>query len=223
VLSAQTNTAVIRGVVSDPGTTIGRDAGPYSDLYNRRTDYGPSANDVKNRLSFSSVYELPVGPGKAHLAKSVLGQINGGWTLGNVTVLQSGPPMSVTTQNNNTFAQSAGSQRSDVSRDPNLPSDQRSVLKWFDIAAFTQPANFSFGSSGCNIVRAPGLVKFDFSQMRNFKLHERYYLPVRGESFNAFNHTNFSAPGGTFGGAGFGTISASGPARQLQIGMRFAF
>ncbi len=96
---------------NDPGTTIGRDAGPYSNLYNRRADYGPSANDVRNRVSFSSVYELPFGPGKPHLTKSVLGQIIGGWTLGNVTVVQSGPPMSVTTQNNNTFAQSAGSQR----------------------------------------------------------------------------------------------------------------
>ncbi len=66
-------------------------------------------------------------------------------------------------------------------------------------------------------------MNFDFSLMRNFKFHERYNLQMRGESFNAFNHTNFSAPGGTFGGAGFGTISASGPARQLQVGMRFAF
>jgi hypothetical protein len=63
----------------------------------------------------------------------------------------------------------------------------------------------------------------DFSVMRNFRFGERYNLQVRGESFDALNHTNFSAPGGTFGGAGFGTISASSPARQLQVGARFSF
>ena len=208
---------------NDTGTTVGRDAGPYSNLYNRRLDYGPSANDVHHRMSFSSVYELPFGPGKAYLTKSLLGKIAGGWTIGNVTIVQSGPPMSVTTQTNNTNSFSAGSQRPDVVRSPNLASDERTVTRWFDTSAFLQPANFTFGNSGRNIVRVPGLFTMDFSVMRIFRFAERFSLEVRGESFNALNHTNFSAPGGTFGGAGFGTISGSGPARLNQVGMRFAF
>jgi len=208
---------------NDIGTTAGRDAGPYSNLYNRLADYGPSANDIHHRLSFSSVYELPFGRGRAHLTKGVLSWVAGGWTIGNVTIVQSGPPMSVTTQTNNTNSFSAGSQRPDVLRDPNLPSDQRTVIRWFDTSAFAQPANFTFGNSGRNIVSAPGLFSMDFSVMRNFRFGERYSLQVRGESFNALNHTNFSPPGGTFGGSGFGTISASGPARLMQVGMRFAF
>ena len=208
---------------NDTGSTVGRDAGPYSNLYNRRADYGPSANDVRHRVSLSSVYDLPFGRGRAYLSKGALGQVVGGWTIGNVTVVQSGPPISVTTQTNNTNSFSAGAQRPDVSRNPNLADDQRTLSRWFDTGAFSQPATFMFGNSGRNIVRAPGLVNFDFSIMRNFQFGERYRLQVRGEAFNAFNHTNFAAPGGTFGGPGFGTISASGPARQVQVGMRFAF
>ncbi len=208
---------------NDPGTTIGRDSGPYSNFYNRRADYGPSANDIRQRMSFSSVYEMPFGPGKQYLSKGVLGQIIGGWTVGGVTVLQSAPPMSVTTQTNNTNTFSAGAQRPNVSRDPNLPADQRTVSRWFDTGAFTQPANFTFGTAGRNIVRAPGFFNMDFSLMRNFRLGEHRSLQLRGEALNALNHTNFSTPGGTFAGAGFGAISASGPARQLQVGMRFAF
>jgi hypothetical protein len=208
---------------NDTGTTAGRDAGPYANLYDRRADYGPSANDIRHRLSFSSVYELPFGRGKPYLTNGVLGNIIGGWTIGNVTIVQSGPPMSVTTQTNNSNAFSAGSQRPDVLRDPNLPSDQRTVARWFDTTAFVQPANFTFGNSGRNIVRAPGFFTMDFSVMRNFRFGEQYNLQMRGEAFNALNHTNFSPPGGTFGGAGFGTISASGPARLIQVGMRFAF
>lgn len=208
---------------NDPGTTVGRDAGPYSNLYDRRADYGPSANDIRHRFAFSSVYELPFGPGRSYLSHGLLSQVIGGWTLGNVTILQSGPPMSVTTQTNNTNAFSAGSQRPDVLRDPNLPSDQRTVTRWFDTTAFVQPTNFTFGNSGRNIVRAPGLFNMDFSLIRNFRFGETSTLQLRGEAFNALNHTNFSPPGGTFGGPGFGTISASGPARLLQVGMRFAF
>ena len=208
---------------NDTGTTAGRDTGPYSNLYNRRADYGPSANDIRHRISLNGVYELPFGPGRTHLAKGILGQVVGGWTTGAVLVFQTGPPMSVNTQTNNTNSFSAGAQRPDVSRDPNLSSDQRSVARWFDIAAFTQPANFTFGNSGRNIVRAPGLMNVDLSVMRNFRFRESYNLQVRGESFNVLNHTNFSAPGGTLGGSGFGTISAAAPARIIQVGMRFSF
>ncbi|HLH18679.1 MAG TPA: carboxypeptidase regulatory-like domain-containing protein [Bryobacteraceae bacterium] len=208
---------------NDPGTTIGSDAGPYSNFYNRRADYGPSANDVRHRVSAGVVYELPFGRGRAFLTKGALARIAGGWTVGNVTIIQSGPPMSVTTQTNNTNSFSAGAQRPDVSRNPNLPADQRTLLRWFDTGAFAQPANFTFGDSGRNIVRAPGLFTMDFSIIRDFAIAEHVHLEARGESFNALNHTNFSAPGGVFGGSGFGTISGSAPARVIQAGMRLAF
>ena len=209
---------------NDTGTTIGRDTGPYEDLYNRRLDYGPSANDVRQRFVFSSVYEFPFGKGRKYLTNSFAGKVLGGWTIGNVTTLQSGPPFSVITQTNNCNCSSAGSQRPNVARDPNLDSGQRTVARWFDTSAFSQPSLFTFGTSGRNIVRAAGIFNMDFSVIRNFRLFgERYNLQVRGESFNSTNHTNLSAPGGTFAGAGFGTISASGPARQNQVGMRFSF
>jgi hypothetical protein len=208
---------------NDTGTTVGSDSGAYSNFYNRRADYGPSANDLRQRFSFSSVYELPFGPGKPWVSKGALARIVGGWGLGNVTVVQTGAPISVTTQTNNTNAFSAGAQRPDVLRNPNLPSDQRTVTRWFDTGAFVQPAIYTFGNSGRNIVRAPGLFTMDFSVMRNFHLGEKRQLQFRGEFFNALNHTNFSNPGNTFGSASFGTISAAGSARQIQVGMRLAF
>ncbi len=67
------------------------------------------------------------------------------------------------------------------------------------------------------------MFNMDFSLMRNFRISERINLQARGESFNSLNHTNSSPPGNTFGGSGFGIISASGPARQNQVGMRLSF
>lgn len=66
--------------------------GVYSNQYDRGADYGPSGNDIRHRLTLSSVYELPVGPGRRYLADHWLGQIVGGWSIGMLGALQSGPP-----------------------------------------------------------------------------------------------------------------------------------
>ena len=60
----------------------------------------------------------------------------------------------------------------------------------------------------------------DFSLLREFRFTERIRLQVRGEFFNALNHTNLGLPGHTFGGAGFGSSSGSKDARQIQVGER---
>ena len=45
----------------------------------------------------------------------------------------------------------------------------------------------------------------------------------RPDSLNAFNRTNLNLPGRVFNGPGFGVISGSGPARQVQVGARITF
>ncbi|MDQ6701182.1 MAG: hypothetical protein M3Z36_13460, partial [Acidobacteriota bacterium] len=208
----------------DGGSALGASGGPYSNYYNRRADYGPSDNDIRNRFTFSSVYELPFGTGRRYLSSNPLRYVAGDWSIGTVTTIQSGPPFTVTTQTNSTNSFSAGALRADVVRNPNLSSDQRAVSRFFDTDAFAQPAPFQFGNQGTNILRAAGVTNFDFSLLRNFRITERMRFQFRGEFFNAFNHTNFGIPGRTFGGAGFGIVSsAARPARQIQLGLRLTF
>ena len=208
---------------NDIGTTAGQDGGAYSNYYNRRADYGPSANDIRHRFTFSSVYELPFGQGKRWIAKGLASHVVGGWGIGNVTVLQSAPPFTVVTQTNTTNAFSAGAQRPIVLHDPNLDAGQRSVARWFDTGAFLQPQLFQFGNEGRNILRSSGLKNMDFSVLRNFSITERIRLQLRGEFFNALNHTNLAVPGRTFGSPDFGIVNSAGPARQIQAGVRLGF
>jgi hypothetical protein len=147
----------------------------------------------------------------------------GGWTLGAVATAQSGAPFTVTTNTNNCDCFSAGSQRANVLGDPNLPSGQRTVNEWFNTSDFGQPAIYTFGNSGRDNMRAPGIVDVDLSLGRTFQLRERMKLQFRGEAFNVTNHTNLSAPATTFGAAGFGSITAAGPARVLQVGATIRF
>src|SRR5262249_53592117 len=208
--------------ISDPGTNLGDDAGPYSNFYNRRADYGYEQNDIRHRFTFNAVYELPFGAGRRWLNTGMAGKIVGGWSLSNVTTVQSAPPMTVVTQTNTTNSFSAGSLRANVLRDPNLSSG-RSVTGWFDTTAFAQPAPFQFGNEGLGIVRGASLAVTDFSVLRELRITERIRMQFRGEFLNALNHTNFNLPGHTFGGPGFGVISGSSAARTVQVGARIAF
>ncbi len=163
------------------GATIGADGGAYSNQYNRRADWGPSANDLRHRVTFSSVDELPFGYGKRWLAKGITGQITGGWTLGTVLVMQSGAPFTVTTNTNNTNANSSGAQRADVLGDPILPKDVRNSKHWFDTTKFAQPATYTFGNGGRDSMRSPGLLNGDLSILCNFKIGDFAKLQFRGE------------------------------------------
>lgn len=195
----------------------------YSDYYNRQNDYGPSANDIRHRFTISSVFELPFGKGKPFLSDNLAGKIFGGFSLGVLGTIQTGPPFTVATQTNNTFAFSAGAQRADLIGDPNLPRGERTPQRFFNTAAFAQPANGRFGTSGKGIVRGDGIVNFDLSLLRNFSFTETVRLQLRAEALNAFNHTNFFLPGNTFGATDFGIVSSAREARRFQLGIRFLF
>jgi len=205
------------------GSVLGAEGGTYSNLYNRRADYGPSENDIAHRLTASSVYELPFGTGKKFLATSRLRHVVGGWGIGSILTLQSGPPFTVTTQVNTVYS-AAGALRADVSRNPSLPQDQRTLARWFDTGAFSQPAPAKFGNQGVNLLRADGIINYDISILRNFALAgENKKLQFRAEMFNMPNHPNFRVPGRVFGGPGFGIVGSAGPARSIQLGLRLVY
>ncbi len=211
------------GDVNMPGTSEGNDAGTYSNYYNRRADYGPTANDIAHRLNFHWIYELPFGTGKRWLTNGPLRLVAGGWSIGNVATLQTGAPNTITNQTNNCNCFSSGAQRPDVLANPNLPTGQRRLNSWFDPTVFAQPAAYTFGDAGIGIVRGPGLINVDFSLLRNFRITDHARAEFRGEFFNGINRTNFGNPGAVYGSSTFGVIGSAGPARQIEVGARILF
>ena len=204
------------------GSDVG-DVDVYSNFYDRAADYGPSGNDIRHRLTMSGVYELPIGPRQRWLATHWLGHVVGGWSIGVLGTLQSGPPFSVLTQTNTTNAFSAGALRADLVGNPVLPSSERTLNRWFNTDAFAQPAPFTFGNSGRGILRGDGIVNFDMSLAKNVSLGAPRSLQVRAELFNAFNHSNFGLPGHTLGAPNFGVVSDASGGRTIQLGLRAVF
>ena len=216
--------------LSTSGVGNGVDVGAYKEPqnpHNRRAEYGPSEFDITHRFVISGVWQLPFG------RRQVIGTnwsrpadlAFGGWEFSPIFTWQGGLPLTI---NQSQAINIGGERRSRPNRiaDGNLSSDQRTVDRWFDTSAFVpltaNTPNQIFGNSGVGIIRAPGLVNFDFNLAKNFALTERFGMQFRAEFFNAFNHTNLSLPGVTLG-AGFGQIVSASDARIVQFALKLKF
>jgi hypothetical protein len=117
---------------------------------------------------------------------------------------------------------SRGTIRPNLTGDPNLPSDERSTARWFDTSAFSAPPAFTFGNAPRNAVEGPGRKLVDVNVQKRVSVAGTG-IELRLDLFNAFNTPQFNNPGRTFGTPAFGTITSTGPAREIQLGVRFTF
>ena len=131
--------------------------------------------------------------------------------------------MAVTqTTNNNAFA-GFGTQRPNLTGNPTLPADERSVSQWFNTGAFQTAPQFALGTSSRNPVRGPGYRNLDLAVIRRDTAPSRTALEVRAEVFNVTNTPPFGAPNGVFGSAAFGTITTAGDPRVIQLALKLIF
>jgi hypothetical protein len=101
--------------------------------------------------------------------------------------------------------------------------DDANADMWFNTAAFTTPAPFTFGTATRNSVWGPGLKKADLALDREMPIGAAKFH-FRLEVFNLFNTVNYGTPNRFVNTPQFGTITeASTPARQIQFVFRAAF
>ena len=105
--------------------------------------------------------------------------------------------------------------------DPN--SGPKTPLQWFNTAAFVLGPAGRYGNAGRNVITVPGILNFDFSLVKNFRIREGHGLQFRAEFFNGFNHAQFDPPNTTFGTANFGRIFSAGDGRQIQLALKYRF
>ena len=195
-------------------------------------EHGNSDFDIRHRVALSYVYEVPFGHGKhfAANASSAAERIIGGWQVGGITSISTGTWFTVTGSGASAGAQSDGQQRPDQVSNPNgkpcIPGT------FFNTCAFQLPLIGSFGSTGRNTLRGPGLQIWDFSVFKNFPLSENKRFEFRSEFFNIWNHPNLqfakSGPQNsinttTFGSPQFGFLTAARAPRQIQFALKFYY
>ena len=186
-------------------------------------DYGLSDFDVDHRLVGSFVYNMPVGSGErfAGDATGVKNAIVGGWQMNGIYTWQRGFPITIQAADLGGLNDAVGTNRADLVGDPNVGN--RTITQWFNTAAFAQPAAGSFGTSGRNILRGPGVNNLDLAVFKNFELGRGTRLQFRLESFNALNHTQFNGVSTNLTSANFGVVTSARPGRINQLGLKFIF
>jgi len=196
--------------------------GSIMDNSNRRLNYGLSDHHIGHRFVFSGLWELPFGRGRRWATSGVASALLGGWGLGGISTLSTGPPITITLNfdNSNTGTNNRPIRLADGKI--NNPT----VEQWFDRSAFAFPQQFTFGNAGRNILIAPGMVSSDASLMRNFPLpmREGGRIEFRAEAFNVFNTPQLGIPGTALGTPAFGIIGGTARSnRQMQLGLRILF
>ncbi len=177
-----------------------------ADSFNKRLEKDVSTGSVPHIFSGGVVYQLARG-----------------LQFGGIVRAQSGSPMPVTQATNlNAFA-GFGIQRPNRVRNPVLPSDQRSVDRWFDTTAFTQAPQFTLGNSSRNPVVGPGYTTVDVMVGKTFSVSERVSAEVRAEAFNLMNTPPLGNPNGSFGNTAFGTITTALDPRVFELVLKLHF
>ena len=204
---------------------------PIQNSLNLAAQRGSSTFDVRHKLAISSTVELPFGKGKHFLsgASAPVQSLAGGWQLNAIGTFLTGLPFTPTMQTNN-LNTGTGSQFPNRIASGVLPSDQRSIDRWFDASAFVAPGQYIFGNAGRNILYGPGTRQVDLSLFKNFVFRESRRLELRAEAFNVSNTPQFNNPNASIGFAGVGKITTAGSptvyqrtSRQVQLALKFYF
>jgi len=200
-------------------------------------NYGDSAFDVRHRLVFSPVYQVPNWkelPG-LHWLPDVVGR---GWGISGIETLATGFPIDIRT--------SSGSLSLFCSSNfqfyacPDIPNQVAPIKEldprvgknfWFDPSSFSKEAIGTFGNVHRNPLHGPGINNTDVAISKDIYWpgSESKYIELRLESYNVFNHTQFYNPASpnnisnSITSGTFGRVLSAAPGRQSQLAMKIYF
>lgn len=206
------------------GTNInGGGNGAPQDFRCTRCEWGPMPEDRNHMAVINHNWELPFGKGRKFVNGGPLAYIIGNWNVTGIWSLSTGEKFTATAAAAVSNSAGGGGDRPNRTANGNLPASERTIDRWFDLSAFAPAAQFTFGNSGRGILVGPGNVNTDLGVQREFPFGEQRRAQFRWEMFNAFNRANFSTPNSAIGNPLAGVISATGPARVMQLGLKLYF
>lgn len=149
----------------------------------RNYNYGPLDFDRTHVASIRYNWTLP-RPGK-RLNSRALKVVADNWQISGVTRINSGAPFTpgYNLVSGTDISGSASEKARIVVTDPTADPVNR----------FGAPQRGTMGNAGVGILRGPGFANWDISMYRSINIAERKTLQLRFETYNTFNHTQFSA------------------------------
>lgn len=191
---------------------------------NTNDSFGNIGGLAPQVLNVSYSYVLPFGEGKRLFAGSgaAVNKLVSGFEISGITQYQAGQPFSVGYNNS---LQGGFSGR--ANRLPGVPlyNSQKNRAAFFNTAAFTAPAPYTFGNSAYNLLHGPRYQEWDTSVAKNTAFSDGITLRLQADAFNVFNHPNFANPNATqSNSSNFGQITATtGEPRTVAFGAKLLF
>ncbi|MBZ5727169.1 MAG: TonB-dependent receptor [Acidobacteriia bacterium] len=192
-----------------------------SNPYNRAYDNGPSPLDRRQVALVNFIWQLPFfrGQNTSRLVRGTLG----GWEISGIGTMETGLPLNINlggSQGNNGLANSTN--RPNVAGSVSMPNTLNS---WFAASAFSLPALGAWGNFPRGSVYGPGRDNWNLSLFKSFTFSEARgsRLEFRAETFNVFNHTQFSGVSTTFTASDFGHVTSTYNPRNIQLGLKLLF
>ncbi len=183
--------------------------GGVQNIFDPKSNRGPSDWDVPHRFSLSYLWDIPFGRDHGHGAKAspFLRALCGDWQITGLFVARSGMPGTVTVGS----PIPGGDARPNVLFDPTLPDSERTPERWFDTTAFVAnrapDGTLLPGNAGRTIIRGPGYVNLDMGFIKLIPLNDRVRLQFRTEIFNLTNTPHFAMPVLKMSDPAFGRIT----------------
>lgn len=217
-----------------PGILNQLTAVPWSEYYDPDVEYGRSRLDSPHKLVASPILRLPFGEGQRWLTSGAGDLIAGGWTVSFVIQMQSGFPLGVSQNVNNTNLLGANQRPNLVAGvDQGVPGSITDRLRedpsddlYLNAAAFTQAPAGAFGDAPRLIdVYSPWRNSTDMAVNKDFRLGGSARATLRLEIINVFNNPWYAAlASSAYGNPNFGRVNAQANySRTMQLTGRITF
>ena len=188
----------------------------YQDPNNRAGEHGNCVTDRRQIFNTSLVAQSP------SIGQPFVRRLVNHWQVAGIFTASSGAPLNVTVGSDNALAgEGTVFDRPNLAGNPNV--SKRTILQWFNPAAFAKAAYGSYGNLGRNTIVGPGSWDLDLSLARTLPVSERVKLVFRAEAFNLLNHTRLGNPAAAMNSNVFGQITTALDPRILQGAVKFVF
>ncbi len=210
--------------LDDASGAGGFHGGPPEDSRNLGRDYARSDFDIRHRFTVAYAWRIPAPTAAA----GWLHALSSNWQLNGITTLQTGGPLNITLPFDN-------SGTGEFRDRPNLVGNPHMAFNplgpYLNPAAFAQPLPGTYGNLRRNTFSGPGLNDFDVSFVKSQQVYRDWWLRLRAEFFNIWNHPNFANPSTTFGSGfrltstpdSFNPYFGNGSPRNVQIVVELEF
>ena len=209
------------------GGASARDCGPDNPL-NLDLERGNADTDVRQRFTFSNVWDLPIGRGRrwgGDMPKALDVAI-GGFQFNNIVTWQTGPVYNVTCNGG----------RVDIIGDPTPTAADEAAGRQLNRAAFRCAQTRIFpsdsnsphiGTLGRNVFHGQPQFYWDASVFKNFPISaisESFNVQFRFSAYNVLNRVNRSFPNGDINNASdFGRDISEQRRRQMEFSLKLIF